>query len=271
MPTEERGLRSLAALVYEHTSVTVDEQRWSMLRGRVKKRVRALGLEDTNAYVNLLRTLDNAAEEIAEFIDVVTTHKTSFFRTQSVWDDLCKETSDAATWPRLSAWSCACSYGQEAYSIAMLGASLRAARPGLGVNVVASDVSPKIVKQASEGIFDEGDVQAAAKAMPDLNVESHFKATEKAGAGRVEAIPALRNLIRFRPHNLMKRSSGTFDVAFLRNVLIYFTPEDKETVVQNVISSIRPMGLLIIGESESLLERSDELEYLSPCIYRKIK
>ena len=54
-------------------------------------------------------------------------------------------------------------------------------------------------------------------------------------------------------------------------MLIYFTPEDKETVVQNVISSIRPMGLLIIGESESLLERSDELEYLSPCIYRKIK
>ena len=58
---------------------------------------------------------------------------------------------------------------------------------------------------------------------------------------------------------------------FCRNVLIYFEEDDKRTIVENVLSTIRPGGLLVIGESESLLERDARLEYLEPCIFRVSK
>ena len=45
---------------------------------------------------------------------------------------------------------------------------------------------------------------------------------------------------------------GPFDLVFLKNVLIYFAPESKRRVMDNVRSAIRPGGLLVAGPAEGI-------------------
>jgi chemotaxis protein methyltransferase CheR len=62
----------------------------------------------------------------------------------------------------------------------------------------------------------------------------------------------------------------TFDVVFLRNVLIYFNAATKRNVVARVLSTMKPGGHLLVGHSESLVDVSEDVELLAPAIYRKI-
>ncbi|MNY57377.1 Chemotaxis protein methyltransferase Cher2 [compost metagenome] len=62
---------------------------------------------------------------------------------------------------------------------------------------------------------------------------------------------------------------GSFDVIFLRNVLIYFSAETKRQVVARVAQQLRPGGYLFIGHSESLNDINDDVAMVAPSIYRK--
>ena len=62
---------------------------------------------------------------------------------------------------------------------------------------------------------------------------------------------------------------GTFDIVFLRNVLIYFNGETKRKVVSRVLSVVPSGGWLLIGHSESLHGVNDSVHAVAPSIYRK--
>lgn len=62
---------------------------------------------------------------------------------------------------------------------------------------------------------------------------------------------------------------GDFDVIFLRNVMIYFDPETKRKVVENMLPNLKPDGYFIVGHSESLNGITDRLRAIRPTIYRK--
>ena len=83
----------------------------------------------------------------------------------------------------------------------------------------------------------------------------------------------LRNKVRFLQVNLNAPLPhlGTFDVIFLRNVLIYFNTETKRKVVARVLGTLKPGGYLLIGHSESLIEVTEAVELIAPAIYRKAK
>ena len=83
----------------------------------------------------------------------------------------------------------------------------------------------------------------------------------------------LRNRVRFLQVNLNAPLPhlGTFDIVFLRNVLIYFNTETKRKVVARVLGTLKPGGYLLIGHSESLIEVTEAVELMAPAIYRKPK
>jgi chemotaxis protein methyltransferase CheR len=82
----------------------------------------------------------------------------------------------------------------------------------------------------------------------------------------------LRAKVRFLSLNLNAPlpQLGTFDVVFLRNVLIDFNAATKRNVVARGLSTMKPGGHLLIGHSESLVDVSEDVELLAPAIYRKI-
>jgi chemotaxis protein methyltransferase CheR len=82
---------------------------------------------------------------------------------------------------------------------------------------------------------------------------------------------ALRQRVSFAHVNLNEPLPrlGSFDVVFLRNVMIYFNGETKREVVARVASTLKPGGHLFIGHSESLHELGTPLLQVAPSIYRR--
>src|SRR5579864_626164 len=69
--------------VRRHTGIIMHERKWPLLAGRLRRRLNTLALP---AYRDYLRVLEERPGEIQEFVDLVTTNETSFFRTPRIWD-----------------------------------------------------------------------------------------------------------------------------------------------------------------------------------------
>ncbi|MEL6712516.1 MAG: CheR family methyltransferase [Planctomycetota bacterium] len=257
----------LSGLVHDLTGVTVDGTKRSMLSSRIRRRLRALELDTFHEYIQRLASGDMDPEEIEVFIQTVTTHTTSFFRTPSVWDFLEEEfRSERFDGRDVAVWSAASSTGQEPFSLAMLLRAVRGRDARVGRwSVTASDVSALTVEQARAGRFDRADVEAAAAARPAFDALGCFELQEEAAVATRE----LASAIDFRTHNLLDPMQGRFDAVLLRNVIIYFSEADTQRVIDHATAAIRPGGLLVIGEAESLVARGGGLEFEAPCIYRK--
>jgi chemotaxis protein methyltransferase CheR len=62
---------------------------------------------------------------------------------------------------------------------------------------------------------------------------------------------------------------GSFDVIFLRNVMIYFDQPTKQKVVAHLARKLRHGGHFVIGYSETLNGINNELRPIQPTIYQK--
>jgi chemotaxis protein methyltransferase CheR len=145
--------------------------------------------------------------------------------------------------PAVSIWSAGCSYGAEAYSLAIV---LREANLSRG-RITATDIDPKILASAKAGdAFTQNDF----KNLTPTLVSRYFTASQ---GDHYRAIDALRSMITFRQHNLLQPPpKETFDLVLCRNVTIYFTEEAKDEVTAHLVSTLRPGGILFIGETETI-------------------
>jgi chemotaxis protein methyltransferase CheR len=89
----------------------------------------------------------------------------------------------------------------------------------------------------------------------------------------VEMAPALKQIIRFRPLNLLDPwpMRGKFDVIFCRNVVIYFDKDTQRRLFDRYAELLKPEGWLFIGHSESLFRVSDHFRHLGRTTYRKVR
>ena len=65
--------------------------------------------------------------------------------------------------------------------------------------------------------------------------------------------------------------AGSFDVVFLKNVLIYFDKASKKQVVANVCGVICPGGLLVAGAAEGVADLVKGLVRIQPWLYQQPK
>lgn len=236
-----------------------DEKRYLVIN-RLGKRLRLHGLGGFGDYVSLVR---QDPQERQMLVDLLTTNETWFFREPKHFDWLARFCQQQPG--QLRVWSAASSTGEEAYSIAMTLAE-NARRQDW--EVLGTDVSHSVVNQASQGLF-------SARALDSIPRE-YLKRYWLRGIGRSEGMilakPKLRDRVHFRVANLNDRlpgSLGQFDVAFLRNVLIYFSTDSKRRLILHVLERIKPGGLLMVGHSESLFGQDLPLTQLAPAVYRK--
>ena len=263
--------RVVADAVAEVAGIQLRPGKEGLVRARLARRLRALGVASYDAY---LARVAGDAGELAEMVELLTTNKTAFFRERSHFDFVRDELAPrwAARWASrpdapLRVWSAGCATGEEAYTLALV---LREAIPDVDrrdVRVLATDLSRRVLAHARAGVYPDA---AAADVPPEL-LARHFTRVEAGGAPAWQAGPGLRALVDFAPLNLMAPwpMHEPFDAILCRNVMIYFDKPTQQRLVARFHDRLAPGGHLLVGHAESLSAVAHALTYVRPSLYRR--
>ncbi len=250
--------------IFEAAGITLTEAKKALVSGRLARRLHACRVKSYGEYFSLLMSGESPVE-LQTAVDLLTTNETYFFREPKHFEFLRKEiTGGTLRVPSLRVWSAAASTGEEAYSVAMVLEDCLTGKPW---EVVGSDISARVLKRARAGHYSMDRLGQ----FPPAYLQRFCLKGRASQEGTLLVQRALRNKVRFQQVNLNEPLPhlGSFEVIFLRNVLIYFSQETKRKVVARVLNLLKPGGYLFIGHSESLIEVTDAVELLAPAIYRK--
>ena len=253
-------------VLHEHAGIRMREGKEGLVRARLTKRLRKLGLADFDAYLDYIEK-DPTRREFAEMIDALTTNKTSFLREASHFDYL-----RDAVFPTLGGpvriWSAGCSSGEEPYTLAMLCNESFADIATRDVRILATDISHRVLAQAKAGVYPAENMSD----VPAAWMQKYWTRTQDSqGRAAFEAGKPLRRLVHFAKLNLMERwpMQGPFDAILCRNVMIYFDKATQQQLVERYWQLLRPGGHLFVGHSESLTGLAHKFRYVQPAVYVK--
>jgi chemotaxis protein methyltransferase CheR len=239
----------LRQLVFARSANLIDPSRNQLFEARLKPIARVAGASNLEEFVSVLRD-DQSPHLHRAVAEAMTINETSFFRDRKVFDVLREsilprliETNSAQR--KLRIWSAAASTGQEAYSVAMLICENFASLAGWDVKIIGTDISGPVVEYARRGMYRRMEVNRGLPAR-DLVKYLARKGEEW------EVVPRLRSMCEFRQANLCEPLPRLpeFDLVLLRNVLLYFTPPDRNAVLRAVHGRMKPAGYLVLGGSE---------------------
>jgi chemotaxis protein methyltransferase CheR len=260
----DREFARFQGFMLEEAGIALGPSKKALVSGRLEKRLRHHHFHSYGDYLGLLASRRDP-DEVQLAIDLLTTNETYFFREPQHFELLRDEAAAARRAGRpLRVWSAACSTGEEAYSIAMVLADRQAE---LGWQLLASDISAKVLRRACFGHYPES---RTVQMPPAYRRRFCLKGVgEQAGTLLVQR--SLRERIEFAQINLDRPlpSLGSFDLIFLRNVMIYFGAETKRRVVARLLPVLKPGGLLLVGHSETLNGVCDALTAVRPSVYRR--
>lgn len=258
--------RRIAALMQDSCGLAFTDAKKALVSSRLGPRLQRLGLEGYEAYCELIEG-DGDGGEFQVAVDLLTTNETYFFREPAHFDLLVEEFRQGAV-RTPAVWSAASSFGDEAYTIAMLLQELQlAGRVGADWRVLGTDISDRVLKSAVQAVYPADRLRMVS----EERLRRHCLRGDGDAEGLVQMHPRLREHVRFGQLNLMRpvEDLGPFDAVFLRNVLIYFDAPTKTEVVERVLSQLKPGGLFFIGTAEGRVPCRTPLVTIAPGAFRK--
>lgn len=264
---EKRIFKKFRDLIYRESGIVLTDQKAALVRARIGKRMRSLGIEDYGRYLQAVERSPDGGELIA-LLDAISTNVTHFFREPrhfEVFEMLLKE------WRRagqrcIRIWCAASSTGEEPYSIAITAREVLGERAR--VEIIATDISTRALERARKAIYTERDVEQ----IPLTLLRRHFQKGVGHGAGYFRIKSALRRMVHYERLNLAHPPyalEGPFDVIFCRNVMIYFDNLVRAPLLQQMYELLNPGGCLMVGHSESLTGIETEFQTVEPSVYIK--
>jgi chemotaxis protein methyltransferase CheR len=198
------------------------------------------------------------AEECIALAEELTVTETYFFRNRDQFDALAgtviPDRIARHTSPRtLKFLSAGCASGEEAYTLAIVGMEgLR--KPGWDVSVRAADLNPIALDKARRARYSDW----ALRETPGDRRRRWFVAEGR----EMTLVPEVRERVTFETANLADPFNDlwrkdSYDAVFCRNVLMYFSPEQRRAVIARLTNALMPGGYLFLGHAESLTGLSD--------------
>ncbi|MBN9542842.1 MAG: protein-glutamate O-methyltransferase CheR, partial [Alphaproteobacteria bacterium] len=226
-----------------------------------------LNLDSFTRYLDLV---DNDPNEFTNFVNSLTTNLTSFFRESHHFEYLKDELNKLiAEGVPIRIWSAGCSAGMEPYSIAMVVSHLLGRNLSTyDIKILATDIDTDILAKAKRGVYDI----AEKKNIPDDYFKKYCKTINEDGEEKISMNAELRNLIAFNQLNLMGNIplKRKMQIIFCRNVLIYFDKPTQSKIFDKFHQNIDKEGMLLIGHSETIGDRSSIFKLIGKTTYRKI-
>lgn len=257
-PVDEVESKLLSDLIQERFGLSFAGVRRDILLSRVRPRLTALRLPALIDYYHFLRCHPDREIEFDRLACQLTNNETYFFREPHHFDIIAQHVvpalGDALRTRPLRVLSAGCSSGEEPYTLAITlydaGLELR----GITWEIDACDLNRDRIARAREGVY-EGNALRVCDAEA---LRRHF---EPQGA-RFRLRDRYRKSIRFFEANLAAPGGmigfPPYDVILCRNLLIYFDDAGFDRAVGVFARALAPGGWLLLGHSESLIDRSDE-------------
>ena len=263
---------ALRAVVEKLTGIDLADDRVALVEGRLRPVMREHRFRNYHDLLRIIQTPGNEALT-RELIDRLTTNHTHFHREPRHYEILTQQVIpeiSAAAIHRgdrdLRVWCAAASFGQEPYELCMtLMHTLGNDYNTFSAGVLATDISVRALETARTGIYPEADCVK-------LPAQLRIAYLDPLPGGRYAIQERVKKEVMFRRFNLQQPSypfKKGFDVIFCRNVLIYFSPDTQQRVLNRLISALRPGGYLFIGHAESPGTARSRLENAGPSVFRR--
>ncbi len=256
----------ISQLVGQMTGINLHPGKQELVRARLAKRMRSLGLKSFDAYMEHLER-DHPEGEVIAMIEAMTTNKTSFFREPQHFAYLRQQIVPGLRNRKIRVWSAGCSSGEEPYSTAILLQETIQDHDQWDIEILATDLSSSMIAHARKGVYGPTQLQD----VPPLLISKYFTCIETRPVRRYQVVELLRRRVHFARLNLMGEwpMKGPFDVIFCRNVMIYFDKVVQGQLVDRFWNFLKPGGHLFVGHSESLAGSPHKFRYVQPAIYVK--
>jgi two-component system CheB/CheR fusion protein len=219
---------------------------------------RRMGLHQIDKIATYVRLLRENSQEIELLFKELLIGVTSFFRDPPAWEQLKDEVVPAllAAHPKggvLRAWTCGCSTGEEAYSLAIVfKEALERAKPtrNVSLQVFATDLDRDAIDRARGGVY-------PANIAADMSTERlrRFFVPDELG---YRVGKEIREMVIFAPQNVLMDPPFTkLDVLVCRNLLIYLDQVMQKKLTPLFHYSLNPGGVLFLGSAETIGAHSD--------------
>ncbi len=248
MKTRKEALNKIKNMLQELSGHKIEGVHWRILQRVIEERMREKGVDSVQTYVRRLNK-----DELEWLLEKLLIKETYFFRERPHFNVLKRKVLEdikkGILPPKI--WSAGCSTGEEAYSIAFVvyGAG--------NIEIYGTDLSREAIEAAKEAIYGK----ESLRLLSPREINMYFDREN----GLFKVKKRFRELVRFERFNLLSippdfARKGPFAAIFIRNVLMYFTPEAREKVLEKVISLLAPYGYLFLSVTETVGYLSNKLE-----------
>lgn len=259
--------------------IKYDADRIGDLRRRVEPISRTLGFDTPSKVAKgMIGSTTWSQQQVAALASVLTIGETYFFRDGKLFDlleerllpDLISQICIKK--PQVNIWSAASCTGEEPYTVAMLLAKNEKFIAQHCVKIHATDLNPQFLEAARRGVYGTWSLRSLSADY----LKKYFTPKDET---KQELSAEIRSRVTFSQLNLVDDkavqayAAGTsFDIIFCRNVLIYFTQEQTQAVINSLWRRLAENGLLILSPhdvwcaSDTMFEK---LIYPSVVILRK--
>ncbi len=266
-PLTGKEFEQFRDLAYKTFGLDLKEGKEQLVSSRLGKLIASRHFQSFHDYYEHLLA-DKTGEALLAMVDALTTNHTSFLREPAHIEFLQEQIiPQLAARDRIRIWCAASSSGEEPYTLAFSVLEALPASSRARVEIVASDISTRVLDIARRGVYSADRLQPVPAALQS----KYFLRGEGASRGFYKVKPEVRKLVDFRRINLVESypEMEAFPVIFCRNVMIYFDKPTQERVVNRLSHYLEPGGHLFIGHSESLMGTNQPLNYVIPAAYRK--
>lgn len=253
----------------EHYGINLSSEKKSLLYSRLRTLVQDLGMNTFEEYYNYM-IKDKTGESSKKFIDRMSTNHTFFMRekdhftyfSQKVLPYLEQKHKNSKD---IRIWCAGCSTGEEAYILQILMKEYFENKPGWNTQLLATDVSNKVLNIAYRGVYSKESISVLEKGWQTKYFDEYNEST-------VIVKKSLKKDVVFSRFNFIEDKFNfkkSFQVIFCRNVMIYFDQDTRNYLIEKFYYATETGGYLFIGHSESLNNTNVNYEYLISSVYKK--
>jgi two-component system CheB/CheR fusion protein len=245
----ENALQEILHHVSRQANIDFRSYKTSTILRRIGRRMTMTHCRTMRDYIDYLKINPS---EVGELVKAFLINVTQFFRDAEAFTylkteiipKLIERSRDRDRVLRF--WAAGCSTGEEPYSLAMLLTDVLAAElPEWSIKIFATDLDESAINFARRGLYSDNMLKGLPVAYRDRffeHVDHGYRISK-----------TLRQMVIFGQQDLSRSAPfPRIDVVLCRNVLIYFTPELQDYVLNQFAFSLNPDGYLFLGKAETV-------------------